>query len=813
MNDVRHAFRALLRAPGFTLVSVATLALAIGACTAIYSLVHGVLLRPLPYPEPERIVQVWQQGDKGGQNQFSDPNFEDVRDNARLLGPVAQFAPGNVMVLTGDEPRRVAFSSVSREFFEVFRIQPRIGRVFEAAELREGAPGVVVISHALWTSGFDRREDLASMRLRVAGRPYTVVGVMPPQFDFPSGTDVWLPREQNSRNPYRTGHNWQVVARLADGATLDAARGDVSSLARRLKAELGDQTQMHDAVLVPLGEQITGPVSRRLIVLLAAVASLLLIACANLVNLLLVRVASRGRELAVRAALGASRVSLAAPFVAESFLLGAAGGALGILIARALLSALLALNPGNLPRQSEVGLNAPVLLFAIGLTALTALVLALAATWRALRPEIADSLRSASRGQAGGAAVSRVRSALIVAQLACSIVLLIGAGLLARSMAALLSEDPGFTTGQVMTIDYSPGAAGPGPEGTAQWAAFHQRYLDALARLPGVRHAGGISRFPLGTGYSSGVFLKVRGDENWSNLDALMPLFRDPERSAQAEFRVASGGYFDVMGIPLKRGRVFEQGDVAGAPHVAVISDSLARTVWPNEDPIGRRIQFGGMDGDLTVLTIVGIVGDIRERGLHIAPRPTVYADFRQRPRMTGTFTAVLRGPADPLTLAPSARAALRQLNPEIAPRIRAVEEIFAASVADRRFTLIVVGTFSAAALLLAVLGIYGVLSYVVAQRQREFGVRMALGAQRRDVWQLVLRQAALLVVIGSALGLGAAFLLTKLMASLLYEVEPYDPVTFAGVVGVLAGAAFVASQLPAVRATRVSPMDALRSE
>lgn len=813
MADFRHALRSLLRAPGFTAICVATLALAIGACTAIYSVVYGVLLQPLPYPEPGRIVQVWQAGEKGGQNQFSDPNFEDVRDNTRLLGPVAQYVQGNNMVLAGDQPLRISLSTVSREFFEVFATAPRVGRLFDAAELREGVAGTAVVSHRFWRSALSGSDDLGSLRLRVSGRPYQVVGVMPPQFDFPLGTDIWVPREQSPRNPYRTGHNWLVVARLAEGTTLDSARSEVSSLARRLKSELRDQTQMFDAVLVPLGEQLTGPVSRRLLVLMAAVGSLLLIACANLVNLLLVRVASRGRELAVRAALGAGRSSLAMPFVAEASILAVAGGLLGIAFAYLLLTALLALDPGNLPRASEVRLSLPVLTFALGVTLVTALVLALAAAWRALRPEIADSLRSASRGQAGGASVNRVRSMLIVGQLACSIVLLVAAGLLARSMAALMSEDPGFRTERVLTIDLSSSGRPFTPEAMAELSGFHERYLQRLQALPGVEHAGGISRFPLGASYASGTFLKVRGDENWTDLSALMPLFKDTRRVGQAEFRVTSEGYFRAMDIPLKRGRLFQQGDVANAPHVAVISESLARTTWPNEDPIGRSIQFGGMDGDLRVFTIVGIVGDIRERGLDSAPRPTVYADYRQRPRQTNSFTAVVQGPADPSALAASARAILREMNPEMAPRVRVIDEIFSASVADRRFTLIVVGAFAAAALLLAVLGIYGVLSYAVSQRTREFGVRMALGAQRRDVWQMVLRQAFLLVTFGSLIGLASSYLVTRLMRSLLYEVTPADPVTYAGVIGMLALAAFVACQWPAFRATRVNPLEALRAE
>jgi predicted permease len=456
-----------------------------------------------------------------------------------------------------------------------------------------------------------------------------------------------------------------------------------------------------------------------------------------------------------------------------------------------------------------------VLLFALGVTLATALVLSLAASWRSLRPEIADSLRSASRGQAGGASVSRVRNVLIVAQLACSIVLLVAAGLLGRSMMALLSQDPGFRTERVLAVEISStGTLQRSPEALASLASFHERYLEKLRALPGVEHVGGINRFPLGTGYANGGYIKVRGDEDWSKgLDLFRVLARDPSRIGQAEFRVASAGYFQVMGIPLERGRLFEQGDVADATHVAVVSESFARAAWPGEDAIGRRIQFGNMDGDLRVFTIVGIVGDIRERGLDAAPRPTFYADYRQRPLHTYNFTAVLTGAVDPVTLGSAARAALREMNPEMAPRIRDVEQIFASAVADRRFTLIVVGAFAGAALLLAVLGIYGVLSYVVSQRMREFGVRMALGAQRRDVWRLVLRQAFVLVAIGSAIGVGAAVLVTRLMRTLLYEVTPADPATYAGVVVVLAIAAFAACQLPAVRATRVNPLDALRAE
>jgi predicted permease len=366
----------------------------------------------------------------------------------------------------------------------------------------------------------------------------------------------------------------------------------------------------------------------------------------------------------------------------------------------------------------------------------------------------------------------------------------------------------------VLAVELSSSLRDREPATLAALASFHERYLDRLRALPGVDHAGGVSTFPLGDGYANGSYIKARGDENWDdNFETFGRLSRDPSRSGQAEFRVASQDYFAAMGIPIVRGRAFQPGDVVSAPHVAVVSESMARAAWPGEDAIGKRVQFGNMDGDMRLFTVVGIAGDIRERGLGAAPRPTLYADYRQRPLQTQGFTAVVSGSVDAVSLANAARRALRDVDPAMAPRIRAVSEIFSASVADRRFTLLIVGAFAGAALLLAVLGIYGVLAYVVAQRTREFGVRMALGAQRGDVWRMVLGQAFVLVGLGSVIGLGAAFGVTRLMRTLLYEVTPADPATYAGVVAVLALAAFAACQVPALRATRVNPTEALRAE
>ncbi len=812
LRELRFAARILVRKPGFSTVAILTVAVAIASCTIIYSIVYGVLIRPLPYPEADHLVQVWQvnRGASGREGQFSDPNFEDLRDQSRAFAALGQYGAGTATVIAGGTPIRAQVSRVSAQFFDVFQVTPVRGRLFSAEDRHVGAAPVAVVSHGFWRRAMGG-VDVGSATIRLGHVTAAVVGVMPPAVQFPEGTEIWLPREQIERNPYRTGHNWRVVGRLADGAALAAARADVTAVARRLEQSFGDDTYMVDVALVPLQDQIAGAVRTPLLVLLAAVGCLLLIGCANLANLLVVHVSGRRRELAVRSALGAGRGSLAQPLLAEATLLTAAGGLLGIALGTIGLRTVIALEPGNLPRVSEIGVSWPVMLVSLGVTAVTALVVGVAVSWSAVRTDISDSLKQGQRGQTGSAGTARLRSTLVVAQLAVSLVLLIAAGLLGRSLAVLLAQDTGFRTAQVLTIDLTmPGGT---PELEARRVQFHQQLLDRLTILPGVRSAGGVSRFPLGTGYSSGTFIKVSGEEPMQSMEQIVALGKDPSRTGYAEFRVVTPDYFTTMGIPLRQGRVFEDRDGADAPQVAIISESLARTSWPGVDAIGRKVQFGGMDGDLRVFTIVGIVGDIRERGLDSDARPTFYADFRQRPRITGAFTFVLHTQGDPSSVIAPARAAIRELDPDAAPRFRPIDQILAASVADRRFSLFVLGAFAGVALLLAIVGISGVLSYVVSQRTQEFGVRIALGAQRRDVWRLVTGQALLLIASGVAIGLVIARLVTHLIQTMLYNVAPTDPVTYGAVVAVLALTALAACQLPALRATRADPLTALRME
>jgi putative ABC transport system permease protein len=807
-RELRQAARAVARKPAFSLVVVATIALSTAAAAVIWGMAYGVLFQPLPYPAPDQLVGVWQVNASGGQVQFSDPNFEDVRDGTRAFTAFAQYNSVTETVIVSGVPERAEVAAVSRQFFEVFQTPPMRGRLFADDERAVGAPRVAVVSRAVWERASTTAAG-AEPTLTMGGAPYVIVGVMPPQFDFPAGAAVWTPREQSERNPHRTGHNWRAVGRLA--LPLETARRDASAVARQLAVSLGSETQMADLAIVPLRDQVAGASRQPLLVLLGAVVCLVLIAAANLTNLFLAHATARRREVAVRAALGASAPSLALPLVAEIALLTGAGAAAGVLLGSALLRGTLALVPAGLPRASEIGVSWPVAAVSIGGAIATAVVLAAAVAWSTGHLDLMAALKQGPRGQTGRASSGRVRSVLVVAQLAVSLVLLVGAGLLGRSLAALLGEAPGFRTEQVLAIDLDT----PGEDAVqlARRVDFYDRALERLSALPGVDAAGGVNRFPLGTGYANGTYARVKPGERFERIDDLQTLFQDRSRTGTAEFRIASAGYFAAMGIPLRAGRTFDPRDTADAPHVAIVSESMARGAWPDQDPIGQLLQFGNMDGDLRVFTVVGVVGDIRERGLDSAPRPVVYAFYRQRPRHAYSFTFALHATNDVTTLVAPARSIIRELDAGAAPRFRTIDQVFDASVADRRFNLLVLATFATAALLLASLGLYGVLAYVVTQRTQEFGIRMALGAARADVWRLVLGQASTLVAAGIVLGTVASWALTRLMASLLYGVQATDPVTFVVVAVALAAIALLACQLPALRATRVDPIIALRAD
>ncbi len=835
-QDLRYGVRMLWRNPGFSLIAIFTLALGISATTAIFSVVYGVLLRPLPYDRPDQLVQIWEKDSKGNQMPLADPNFEDLRSQNRSLQGLAEFGAGLESVSGGSEPKRLMVATVSSEFFPIMRVSPIRGRSFAAEDQRVGAAPVVLVSYSYWQQFLNAAADLSTLKLRVENQSAAVIGVLPPGFRFPEDADIWLPRELYSPLPARTAHNWEAIARLRNDITVPQARQDLGSIAAAIKKKYGDEVDLVSVSMLPLQDALTSTVRPSLLILLGAVGFLLLVACANVMNLLLAQAAARESELAIRSALGASRGRMVRQFMAETLLLSFAGGAIGVLAAIWGVRALLNLAPLNTPGLAGVSMNLPVLFFALGLCLVVAVGLGTFTALRADSNDIRATLAEGGRGSAGSFSTQLIGRSIVVMQLAITMTLLIGAGLLGRSLMRVLSIDPGFRTEHVVTIDLALPIALK-PDQKIRRAQFLNDLFSRLRALPGVQDVGGTNALPLLTGTTSdGGFAIVNPQQlsaktqdlinravhsDISSDSALMQdvsdffgqLFRDPKQGGYADYASVSEGYFRTLGIPLLRGRLFDDRDTMDAPHVALISESLAREKWPNEDPTGHTIEFGNMDGDLRLLTIVGVVGDVRERSLEKPPRPTIYVNYRQRPQATYRFSAVVRTAGDPASVIASARKIVRDLDPDVPPSTSSFTAIFAASTSGRRFNLVLFGIFAATALLLAVAGIYGVLAYSVARRTREMGVRMALGASAGNVMRLVLGQAAVTTGIGVLLGVVGSFILMRFLQSMLYEISAADPMTFVGVALLLTGVALLAAYLPARRATKVDPIVALRYE
>ncbi|HEY4219258.1 MAG TPA: ABC transporter permease [Gemmatimonadaceae bacterium] len=809
-QDLRYVARSFARTPGFFFVTALTLALGIGAATAIFSVVNGVLLRPLPYPESDRIVQLFAIDKTGKRSSVSEANFPDWKSQTHSFASIALVSTPSTITVTGlAEPVRARATSVTRDFFAVFGVKPELGRLFADEELHVGAAPTVIVSDAFRTKYFGDASPVGKT-LRVDGALFTVVGVMPAYMDYPAGNELWMPHELDTPNPNRTSGGWRAVARLAPGVSIVAALQDLSTVSKRLKQQFGDDTWMSDAELVGLRDQLVGGARPALLVLLGASAFLLLIACGNVVNLLVARMTMRRAEIGVRLALGAGRARLAQQFLTESAVLALAGGLGGLLLAIGGVRMLLSMQTGSLPRAGEIHVDLPVLGFAFGISVVTALALGLLSAWHGTRSDIRETLSSSQRTQAGTGSGARIRRTLVVSQMALTVVLLVGAGILGRSFLRLLEIDPGYRTQHAVVLDAELPYEN-GPEGAQQRVAFYNDLMTRLSAIPGVTKVGGATGVPLVGGGSDGAFIIMNSPDEQIHPQDFQALMKNPARSGYANYMVVDGNYFDAMSIPVLRGRAFTNSDVVSAPHVAVISASLAKAKWPNENPIGKTIQYGNMDGDLRPFTIVGVVGDVRDQSLASPPQPTFYAYLPQRSHSGGVHV-VMQTAGDPTTVMTSARAVVRQLRPDVPPVLRTIETIVATSVADRRFLLVLVGVFGTAALVLATLGVYSVISYLVAQRRAEIGVRIALGAQRADVLSLVLRQGALLAFIGIAIGTAGALFLTRLLSGLVFDVSTTDPVAFGGVIALLAAVALAASWIPAQRATRVDPMNVLRS-
>jgi predicted permease len=813
LQDFRYGLRLLRKAPGFTAIAILTLALGIGATTAIFSVVYEVLLRPLPYEKPDQIVRLWEVNASGNRVNFADPNFTDLHSQNHSLQGLAEYAAWPASVSGGSEPTRTTVATVSRDFFPLMRVAPVRGRGFATEDARFGAAPTALVSFDYWREYLHGTSDLAPIKLIIENQVVSVVGVLPPGFRFPDDSAIWLPRELREQLPSRTAHNWHGIGRLRDGVALSQAHAELGAIARQIKQQYGQDADITEVAVVPLQTATSADVRPALMVLLGAVLFLLLIACANVANLLLAQAATRQRELAIRTAIGAARSRLVRQFLVEAFLLSLAGGLLGVTVARWGVIALVRLAPPDLPHPEEVSINLPVLLFALGISVAVAVGLGLFSALRATVGDVQHTLAEHGRAQTSAPRSQRLGGAIIAGQLAITLVLLTGAGLLGRSLLRVLSIDPGFRTEHIVTADLALSFAAKDADKTRR-VQFLTQLMERMRAIPGVQEVGGTGRLPLTESLSDGTYVLMGpGDQPPPKIEELQQWYDHATNTGYANYSPVSEGYFRALGIPLVLGRWFNDGDSMDAPHVALISQSLAREKWPHQDPLGRSIEFGNMDGDLRPLTVVGVVGDVRDDRLETPTSPTIYVNYRQRPQATWRFTTVVRTDADPAAVISSAREIIRSLDPNLPPTFSTLTQVFASSLKSRQFNLILVAVFAGIALLLAIAGIYGVMAYAVTQRTGEFGIRIALGASGGSIVRLVLGQGIVTALTGVVVGLAGALALTRTLSSLLFGLTATDPVTLAAVVFLLFLVALLACYLPALRAGKVDPIVALRYE
>ena len=814
LRDLRHAVRALAARPGFTAAAIVSLAIGIGAGTAIFSVVYGVLLRPLPYPSENRLVDVAEVNAKGHVTRMADANFLDLRDRSRTLEALAEYSSGVGAVATPTEALRTDVASVSAQFFRTLGVEPSFGRGFAPPELVPGGPLVALVSEEFWRAHLGAARNPGSVPLRIDGVPHTVVGVLPAGFHFPAAAQVWVARERFPWLPSRTAHNDRVIGRRKPGVSLDALRADLSAIAKRLAAEYGKDTNMADTAAVPLRESIVGRTRPALFLLLGAAAALFLVGCVDVVALLLARAASRRREIAVRRALGAGRLDVIRTFLAEALGVSIPGGILGVAIAAVLVRSVARFAPPGLPRVAEIAIDAPALAAALFLSVFAAGMLAVATAWNEYGSRLAEVLRG--HQTTSDTRTRRAQRTLSVGQLAVTTVLLAGVSLLARSLTRLLDVPFGFQPAHVLTMDLDLPAAGyryvlPSDE-RSQRAEKIARVLDGVSRLPGVEKVGATDALPIGTDAPDGTFLLLQPGQAITDPSDFERLFRDAGRTGSADFALATAGYFPSMGIPLLRGRLFDARDGADAPHVAVISQSLAKARFADRDPIGQAIEFGNMDGDLRPLTIVGVVGDVHESRIENPPEPILYANLAQRQKGP-TVTVTIRAAGNPLALAAAARRVARDVDPSVPATIRTMDEVIAEAVAPRRVGLLLLVVFSVAALALACTGLAGITAYSIAQRQREMGIRTALGARPSGLLGLLLSEQSRLVAAGVAAGAVIAAAFGGTARAVLFGVEAWDPLSLAASAAVLAGCATIAVLIPSLRLLRLPAAAALRME
>ncbi|HYY55999.1 MAG TPA: ABC transporter permease [Pyrinomonadaceae bacterium] len=799
IQDLRYGARMLVKNPGFALIAILALALGIGANSAIFTVVNAVLLKPLPYANADRIVWIEAVNPTQGiiRSNSSPPDFADWKNQSQVFEEMAAFVTGGAILSGGAGPERVPASFVTANFFLVLGVKPAMGREFRAEEDRPGAESVVVISHGLWQRRYGADPKVIGSQINTGGESATVIGVMPAGFEFIEPVDLWRPLAVDAGAERRDNRYLQVVARLKPGVSLEQAQSQLNTITERLGQAYVDTNSNWSAKLTRLHDLVVEDVRPALLLLLGAVGFVLLITCANVANLLLARAAGRQKEIAVRSALGASRLRVVRQLLTESLLLSALGGGLGLLLSVWLTDLLVSISPPGSPRLDEVGLDGRVLGFTLLVTCLIGLLFGLAPALQASRLNLNEALKEGGRSFSEGWRRNRLRKALVVTEVALSLMLLVGAGLLIKSFVLLKETDPGFSPNNVLTMRIGlPSSKYKG----RQKAEFFQRLTEQVSTLPGVESAGATLSLPLG-----GSSLSV----GRSFIPEGRPL--TPAESMNAAYFVATPGYFRTMKIPLASGRTFTERDTSDATQVIVVNETLARRVFPGESAVGKRIRVW-RDEDFA-REIIGVVGDTKAYALDDEPGPQMYVPHAQDPGWGG-MSLVVRTTTQPTALTSAVRAAVLSIDKDQPVfNIKTMEDVAAASVANRRVSMFLLSVFAGLALLLAALGVYGVISYSIAQRTHEIGLRMALGARRSDVLKLILKQGMGLVLVGVGVGLVAAFLLTRVMASLLYEVSATDPLTFTAVALILSAVALVACLIPARRAMRVDPMVALRYE
>ncbi len=811
-QDLRYGARMLFKNPGFAAVAMLTLALGIGANSAIFSVVNSLLLRPLPYPNSDRLAIIWTHspGANVAQDWPSPGQFSAIKSQTSVFEELA-LAQGFNVILTGrGEPERLGAVLTNSVMFSLLGAQPALGRVFLPEEDTPGKPLTVILSYGFWQVRFGGDPKALGESLTLDGRSYTIVGVMPPDFSLGyevmptvgsvTQAEILLPLALNAERKNNHGdENYNVLARLKPGATIAQAQAELDLTVRRMEQQSPENypaSRRFSFSIRPLLEQVVGDVRLPLLVLLSAVGCVLLIACANVANLLLARAANREKEIAIRAALGAGRWRVVRQLLTESLLLALLGGALGLLLAVWLLAGLRWLNPGSIPRLQTIGIDNRALIFTFTAAALTGILFGLAPALRSSATSLSETLKEGGRSLAGGH--HRLRNLLVIAEIALSLVLLIGAGLLIRSFIRVLQVEPGFETRNLLTLRLT--TTGTTYDDETRRLSFFQQLWERIRRLPGVEEAGGVTALPLTGGIGWGG-ITIEGHNPASGQSMI-----------QADLRAASVGYFETMKIPLIRGRFFTEQDVKESMQAVIIDENMARAYWPGAAPLGRRLKMGGVNSKAPWLTVIGIVGNVKHYALDADSRVALYLPHLQFP--AGSLSVAVRTTTDPLSLAAAVTREARAIDPNVPIyNVKSMEQWLAASLARRRFAMLALGLFAVVAMLLASVGIYGVMSYTVAERTREIGIRMAMGAQTRNVIKLVIGQGMMLAGVGVGIGLAGAVGLTRVMKNLLFDVSASDPLTYFVIALLLAGVALLACYLPARRAAGVDPLVALRHE